>query len=154
MYYQYPEQLIFVDEMSKDARASIHHWAWSQKGTPSIVTLPFARGKRISVLAAFDSNGFVAWAHTPDTFTRQTFHDAFVRTILPHLQPWPGHNSIVIIDNARIHMYRQLQEAIESRGAILCFLPPYSPHLNPIEVGFALVKKWIEKHANIVYCLY
>lgn len=149
--YQYPEQLIFVDETSKDTRASIRQWAWSQKGTPAIVSLPFSRGKRVSVLAAFNSNGFVAWAHTPDTFTRQTFHSAFVQTILPHLRPWPGCNSIVIIDNARIHIYRQLEEAIASVGAYLCFLPPYSPHLNPIEVGFALVKKWIAKNANIVY---
>lgn len=60
-------------------------------------------------------------------------------------------NSIIIIDNTRIHMYRQLEEAIQSRGAILCYLPPYSPHLNPIECGFAFVKKWIERHANLVY---
>lgn len=132
-FYMYPEQLVFVDETSKDARESVHQWAWSPKGQPAIVNLPFARGKRVSILAAFSHEGFIAWSHTPDTFTRQTFHNAFVETMLPHLQPWPMPNSIVIIDNARIHMYRQLEEAIQSRGAILCHLPPYSPWLNPIK---------------------
>jgi len=91
-----------------------------------------------------DYNGFVAWTDTPNTFTRQTFHLAFVEIILPHLNAWPGRNSIVIIDNAQIHMYKQLEEAIQSRGAILCHLPPYSPWLNSIETGFGSVKKWIQ----------
>jgi transposase len=51
----------------------------------------------------------------------------------------------LIIDNAKIHMYK---EAVEFRGAKIFFLPPYSPQLNPIEVAFGLVKKWIEKNAN------
>lgn len=140
-----------MDETSKDARESIRPWAWSEKGTPAIVSLTFARGKRVSVLAAFNYKGFLAWTHTPDTFTRQTFHTAFVETVLPHLNPWPGRNSIVIIDNAQIHMYRQLEEAIQTRGATLCHLPPYSPWLNPIETGFGFAKKWIQRKANLVY---
>lgn len=60
-------------------------------------------------------------------------------------------NSIVIIDNARIHMYEQLETAIESRGALLFFLPPYSPHLNPIETGFSLVKRYIQKKGYLAF---
>jgi hypothetical protein len=30
-------------------------------------------------------------------------------------------------------------------------LPPYSPELKPIEVGFSLVKRFIQKHANLVF---
>lgn len=40
---------------------------------------------------------------------------------------------------------------IATRGALLFFLPPYSPQLNPIEVGFSLVKRWIEKKAHLVF---
>uniref|UniRef100_H3G5U8 Tc1-like transposase DDE domain-containing protein n=1 Tax=Phytophthora ramorum TaxID=164328 RepID=H3G5U8_PHYRM len=49
--------------------------------------------------------------------------------------------SIVILDNAKIHMYEELQELIHATGALLFFLPPYSPDLNPIEVGFSLLKR-------------
>lgn len=79
------------------------------------------------------------------------FQDAFVKKILPCLNPYPLPNSIVILDNARIHMYRELEEAIATRGALLFFLPPYSPQLNPIEVGFSLVKRWIEKNAHLAF---
>uniref|UniRef100_H3G5W5 Tc1-like transposase DDE domain-containing protein n=1 Tax=Phytophthora ramorum TaxID=164328 RepID=H3G5W5_PHYRM len=49
--------------------------------------------------------------------------------------------SIVVLDNANIHMYKELQEMIHETGALLFFLPPYSPDLNPIEVGFSLLKR-------------
>ena len=34
------------------------------------------------------------------------------------------------------------------------FLPPYSPQLNPIEVCFGRLKKWIQKNANLVFPLF
>lgn len=116
-----------------------------------MVSLPFARGQRVSSLAAFNSTGFIAWAHTTGTFTRQRFHDAFIANILPHLNPWPMQNSIVIIDNAKIHMYKELEEAIASRGAIIFYLPPYSPQINPIETAFSLLKRYIQKHAYLAF---
>ena len=149
--YLYPEQLVFVDETSKDARASLRQHAWSLRGTPAIVSLPFARGKRVSALAAFNHSGFVAWGYTPDTFTRFTFHKTFVEKILPHLNKWPLPNSIVVIDNSRIHMYKEFQEAVQSRGAVLVFLPPYCPQFNPIETGFANLKHWIQRYAHLVF---
>ncbi|OWY94037.1 Transposase [Phytophthora megakarya] len=59
--------------------------------------------------------------------------------------------SIVILDNAKIHMYRELEDLIHSRGSILFFLPPYSPQLNPIEVGFSLLKRWLTRHAPLAF---
>jgi transposase len=69
-----------------------------------------------------------------------------VEKILPLLNPWPLPRSILILDNAKIHMYKELQDAVHSTGALIFFLPPYSPHLNPIEVGFSLLKRWISKY--------
>lgn len=150
-FYLYPEQLIFVDETSKDGRSAMRQYAWSTIGTPAVVNLPFQRGQRISTLAAYNKSGFIAWSHTTGTFSRQLFHNAFVSTILPHLNPYPMPNSIVIMDNAKIHMYRELEEAIESRGALLFYLPPYSPHINPIENAFALLKGYITDHAYLAF---
>lgn len=150
-FYRFPEQLVFIDETSKDGRSALRRYAWSARGTPAIVQLPFSRGIRVSALAAFSSKGFLAWEFTRGTFTRLSFHHAFVNKILPHLNSWPLSNSIVIIDNARIHMYKEFQDAIETRGAMLFFLPPYSPQLNPIEVGFSLIKRWIEKNGNLAF---
>ena len=117
----------------------------------AIVNLPSSRGQRVSVLAAMDVNGFFSWGHTFDTFTRKEFHDVFATKIAPYLNPWPLPRSIVVLDNAKIHMYAELQELLHSTGALLFFLPPYSPDLNPIEVGFSLLKRWIIKHASFAF---
>ena len=149
--YSYPEQLVFIDESSKDGRDCLRRYGRSRVNTPAIVNQPFQRGSRVSILAAFDTSGFFAWETTPDTFTRQKFHSAFIRSICPFLQPWPMPRSIVILDNAKIHMYRELEEVIHKCGAMLLYLPPYSPQLNPIEKGFSLLKQWLTKYADMVF---
>lgn len=150
-FYLYPEQLVFVDETSKDGRSAMRQYAYSPIGTPAIATVDFQRGERISTLAAYNKSGFVAWSHTTGTFSRQRFHDAFVSTIIPNLNPYPMPNSIVIMDNAKIHMYKELEEAIETKGALLFYLPPYSPQINPIETAFALLKGYIKDHAYLAF---
>lgn len=55
------------------------------------------------------------------------------------------------MDNAKIHMYKELQEMIHETGALLFFLPPYSPDLSPIEVGFSLLKRRIQRHASMAF---
>ena len=93
----------------------------------------------------------MAWDFTRDTFNREKFHLSFVTKILPFINRYPLPNSIVILDNAKIHMYQLLVEAVENKGGLVIFLPPYSPQLNPIETGFSLLKRWIQKNANMAY---
>ena len=144
-----PCQLVFLDETSKDARTAWRKWGWGVRGKRVVTSMPYARGTRISILAALGVNGFIGYAHTVGTFTRGAFHQAFAEYILPLLRPWPGPNSIVVMDNASIHMYVELEALINSAGAILVYLPPYSPDLNPIEASFGLLKAWILKHAHL-----
>jgi hypothetical protein len=98
-----------------------------------------------------DVHGFISYGQTTGTFTRKSFHDTFAEKIAPYLNPWPLPRSIVILDNAKIHMYEELQELVHSTGALLFFLPPYSPDLNPIEVAFSLLKRWIQKHGHLAF---
>lgn len=112
--YSYPEQMLFLDETSKDGRHAFRRYAWSAKNKPAVVKLPFSRGKRVSILAALDHSGFVAWRTTPGTFTRGSFHQAFVECVVPLLNPWPLPRSIVVLDNAKIHMYKELEEVRSS----------------------------------------
>jgi hypothetical protein len=79
--------------------------------------LPFSRGKRLSILAALGTNGFLAWKTTDGTFTREKFHDAMLEKIIRLLNPWPLPRSIVEMDNAKIHTYPELQYIIHQCGA-------------------------------------
>ena len=58
----------------------------------------------------------------------------FIREyLIPVLMPYNGVNprSIVIIDNASIHHVDTNINLIESVGAKVIFLPPYSPDFEP-----------------------
>ena len=48
-------------------------------------------------------------------------------------------------------MYPELKAAIHRSGAMLIYLPPYSPQLNPIEQGFALLKAFLKKNVDLVF---
>lgn len=49
-------------------------------------------------------------------------------------------NSVVIIDNCSVHHVSGVESMITSMGALVNYLPPYSPDLNPIEECFSEVK--------------
>ena len=51
-------------------------------------------------------------------------------------------HSVVITDNCSIHHLQTVLEMINSVGALVRFLPPYSPDLNPIELVFSKVKSF------------
>ena len=50
------------------------------------------------------------------------------------LMPYNGSNShsVVVLDNASIHHLSTVEDMILGVGALIRFLPPYSPDLNPI----------------------
>ena len=51
----------------------------------------------------------------------------------------------VIMDNLSSHKRQAIRAAIRAAGALLLFLPPYSPDLNPIEQVFAKLKALLRK---------
>lgn len=54
---------------------------------------------------------------------------------------------IVVMDNVSVHKIAGVREAIEARGAMLLYLPPYSPDFNPIEQFFSKLKAILRKAA-------
>jgi transposase len=67
---------------------------------------------------------------------------AYVRQVLvPTLQS----EDVVIMDNLPVHKVFGIKAAVESVGASVLFLPPYSPDLNPIEMAFSKLKALLRK---------
>ena len=66
------------------------------------------------------------------------------------MNPYPGDNSVIIMDNARIHHDNNLVELIEGLGCRVVFLPPYSPDYNPIETAFSTIKSWIRHNHDFM----
>ena len=64
----------------------------------------------------------------------------FLAYVKQCLVPTLKRSDIVIMDNLPVHKIAGVAEAIEAAGAMLLYLPPYSPDLNPIEQAFSKVK--------------
>ena len=54
---------------------------------------------------------------------------------------------VVIMDNLSAHRVTGVKEAIETVGAQLMYLPPYSPDLSPIELCWSKIKNHLRKKA-------
>ena len=52
------------------------------------------------------------------------------------------------MDNVPAHKVGGAREAIESAGATLRYLPPYSPDLNAIEMAYGAFKAFLRKCAE------
>ena len=70
------------------------------------------------------------------------FYSFVLKHLLPHLMPFHGLNphGVVVMDNCAIHHVEGITSMIEDVGALVHFLPPYSPDFNPIEEMFSKVK--------------
>ena len=74
------------------------------------------------------------------------------KQLVPILPPFDGLSprSVVILDNAcfhspfTIHHVDPVVSTILSTSALLRFLPPYSPDMNPIELFFGEMKKYLQ----------
>jgi len=107
------------------------------RGQRLIDKTPHGHWKTTSLIAALGSGG-VRCATVVDGAINRDVFDAFVEQVLaPELRP----GDVVILDNLSSHKSEHARRLIESRGAKLEFLPPYSPDLNPIEMVFAKVKQ-------------
>jgi transposase len=57
----------------------------------------------------------------------------------------PGRHVIVIVDNFRSHVANVTRNYARSIGITLIFLPPYSPHLNPIEFIWKSIRRRVSQ---------
>jgi transposase len=71
--------------------------------------------------------------------TTQMFLAYLEQCLCPTLQ----RGDIVVIDNWRPHTSPRVREVIEKAGAMLRYLPKYSPDLNPIEMAYSKFKEFL-----------
>ena len=63
--------------------------------------------------------------------------------------------SHIVMDNASVHHAKMIQDRLpiwQERGLFICYLPPYSPHLNIIERLWKEVKQaWLRPRDYISF---
>jgi len=111
---------------------------------------------RFSVLPVLSLDGIIHCNIIEGSFCTGTFYQ-FIKGLLQSMQPFPGPNSVIVMDNFRIHKHPEIQRLIQRwyvpltrsmlkftnffpSGMRCVFLPPYSPDMNPIELTFSFMK--------------
>lgn len=70
---------------------------------------------------------------------------------LPLCNEYPGPRSVLILDNVRFHKNPIFKRVCDFVGIKLIYLPPYSPHLNVIELLFNALKQQLKKYPTFCH---
>lgn len=80
--------------------------------------------------------------------TQKNIDAQFIFEYLENFSLKINKKTVVVLDNAKIHKTKLIQQSIpywQKRGLFLFFLPPYSPHLNIAETLWRKIKKeWLD----------
>ena len=103
--------------------------------------VPDKRWKAMSVISSLRLNGQTESLVYKNSLTGDFFKQYLKEILGPSLKP----GDIVIMDNLSCHKVKGVRELIETTGAHLEYLPPYSPDLNPIEKMWSKIKAILRK---------
>lgn len=133
--YLEPEQLWFFDESGFNL-AMTRAYARGIKGERVVGFVPKNWGDSETLMAGIGLRGILAPMLLHGSLTSAVFEEYVEEFVAPQLCA----GDVIVLDNLGAHRNEGARKIVESRGASLLFLPPYSPDLNPIELAWSKVK--------------
>jgi transposase len=134
------KKLVFIDETwTKTNMTPLYGWAEIGKRVMDYV--PHGHWKTTTFVAALRHDGLTA----PMVVDGAIHGELFLAYVEQILVPTLHKGDIVVMDYLRSHTVVGVQKAMESAGAKVLYLPPYSPDLNPIEMVFSKLKTLVRK---------
>lgn len=111
----------------------------SRRGERVHACAPGGHWQTTTMLSSIRADGTTACMTIAGATDTEVFQ-AYVRDVLcPTLHP----GDVVVMDNLAPHKNETTLRLIEKTGASACFLPAYSPDLNPIEKMWSKVKQFL-----------
>lgn len=147
-----PFMIVWIDETGFDRRNSLRKFGYGIRGLPPVNYSLKLRGRRYSAIGILSTDGVEDVYIVDESVNGEKFLFFVRKYLLPILMPFNGSNpkSIVVLDNASIHHTAAVEATIRSVGAIVRYLPPYSPDMNPLEEVFAEVKQFLVSNDPIL----
>src|SRR5438105_2764586 len=129
---------VFLDECGVTTDL-LRRYGRSPRGTRLHDHTPCSHWETHTVIAALRLEGLGAPAVFDGPIDSPTFLAYVEQVWVPTLRP----GDVVVLDNLAVHKQPEVRTAIEQVGALVRFLPPYSPDFNPIELAFAKLKAFL-----------
>jgi transposase len=134
------ERVKFLDESGINL-AMTRLFGRARPGVRIAEGVPRNRGENITLLAVLGLSGLQAELTVNGAVDGEVFKLYVKQVLCPSL----NEGDVVVMDNLKAHTVAGITEAIESRGARVLYLPPYSPDLNPIEKCWSKIKTALRK---------
>lgn len=129
--------VIFLDEMGVQLTMR-RRYGRAPVGVTPRKTVVSIRSKNVSVSAAMTRNKLYYFDTSLKPYRAETYVP-FLERLLAKLAADHIRKAVLIVDNCKFHAKPEVRTKIEEGGHTLWFVPPYTPHLNPIEEIFS---KW------------
>ncbi len=137
-----PARLVFIDETGVSTKMARLRGR-SLRGERCRAPVPHGHWKTITLVAGVRLNGVAAPALVDGAMDGETFLTWLRGMLVRELRS----GDVVVMDNLPAHKVAGVRDAIETAGARLAYLPPYSPDFNPIENAFSKLKALLRKAA-------
>lgn len=131
-------KLVFLDESGVNTNMS-RLYARAQGGARANDAVPLNTGVSTTILSSVRANGETIYTAFSGAVNGERFKEYLRELLVASLRP----GDIVIMDNLRSHKVAGVAELIASAGAVILYLPPYSPDLNPIEQMWSKIKAYL-----------
>jgi transposase len=135
-----PARLVFIDETGASTKMA-RVYGRAKRGKRCRAAVPHGHWKTTTFTGALRCWGMTAPMVLDGPMNAAAFRAYVEQVLVPTLES----GDIVVMDNLPAHKNAAIRNAIESKGATLRYLPPYSPDFNPIENAFAKLKALLRK---------
>jgi transposase len=133
-------RLVFLDESgAKTNMTRLYGRAFG--GQRLVDAAPHGHWCTTTMLSAMRLDGSTAAMVIEEPTDCDVFEAYVVQVLIQSLRP----GDIVVMDNLPPHKKPGVIAAIEAVGAVVWFLPPYSPDFNPIEKMWSKIKAYLRK---------
>ena len=129
------DKLVFIDESGAKTNMT-RLYGRAKQGQRAVDNAPASHWCTTTMISSMRLDGSTACMVVDGATTTDIFKAYAEQILLPTLKA----GDIVVLDNLSAHKNQAIREVIESAGAELWFLPPYSPDLNPIEKMWSKIK--------------
>ena len=137
------EKLVFIDETWTSTRMT-RRYGRAPRGKRCLDSAPHGHWETTTFVGALRHRQLTAPMVIDGPMDGEMFLAYVGQFLCPTLRP----GDIVILDNLRSHKVAGVEGAILATGAVVLFLPLYSPDLNPIEKFFSKLKARLRKTAT------
>ena len=131
-----PRQLVVVDESGVTTEMR-RRYGRAPRGERVREATPAGHWRTLTLLGAMTSEGMLATMTVESPTDGEVFLAYLDQVLCPQLRP----GQVVVMDNLGAHKVSGVRERIETTGAELRYLPPYSPDFNPIEQAWSKTKQ-------------